>query len=266
MVGALLWRGMLVGALAGLLAFAFLKTLGEPSVDQAIAFETQHDIGKASAHEHGGHQHGAVPQAAEPEPDLVSRAVQAGLGLFIGVAVYSTAFGGLFGLAFALAYGRIADSGPRATSALLAALGLVAVYVVPSLKYPANPPAVGDAETIGLRTALYFSMIALSLAATIAVGMLRARLQPRLGAWNATLVAGAAYIAAMAVAALALPAINEVPDGFPATVLWQFRIASLGAQAILWTTLGLLFGPLAEGLAGRPRGLAQPAEPLARRG
>ena len=46
--------------------------------------------------------------------------------------------------------------------------------------------------------------------------------------------------------ALALPAINETPDGFPATDLWQFRLASLGAQAIIWAMLGLLFGVAAE--------------------
>ena len=90
--------------------------------------------------------------------------------------IYGAAFGGLFALAFALAYGRMADLGPRATSAILAALGFIAVYIVPALKYPANPPSVGDAETLGMRTALYFGIIALSLAAMTAAGMLRIRL------------------------------------------------------------------------------------------
>jgi predicted cobalt transporter CbtA len=51
-----------------------------------------------------------------------------------------------------------------------------------------------------------------------------------------------------------LPPINEVPDGFPAMVLWQFRIASLGMQLVMWTTIGLLFGRLTErAMAERPR-------------
>jgi hypothetical protein len=182
----------------------------------------------------------------DPEPELVSRPVQAGLGLFTGVTVYNTAFGGLFALVFALAYRRMGDFGPRTTSALLAISGIVAVYVVPNLKYPANPPSVGDPETIGMRTGLYFAMIAISLAAMIAAWMLRNRLEPRLGGWNATLIAGATYLVAVVIVALALPMVNEVPEGFPAVVLWQFRVASAGAQLIMWTTIGLAFGALTE--------------------
>ena len=241
MVGTLLLRGMLVGVLAGVLSFGFLKIVGEPPVDRAIAFETQLDEAKAQTE---AHMHGTV--AAEPGPELVSRRVQAGIGLFTGVAVYSAAFGGLFALAFAVAYGRIAEASPRATALLLAALGLVAVYVVPSIKYPANPPSIGAPETIGMLTALYFSMIAISLAAMIAAGMARAWLQPRQGAWNAVLIAGGAYLVVMVLVALALPAVNEVPEGFPAIVLWQFRVASIGGQLILWATLGLGFGAAAE--------------------
>jgi hypothetical protein len=50
----------------------------------------------------------------------------------------------------------------------------------------------------------------------------------------------------IAIAQVLLPDINEVPDQFPAVVLWRFRIVSLGIQVILWSTLGLLFGVVAE--------------------
>ena len=71
------------------------------------------------------------------------------------------------------------------------------------------------------------------------------------GDWNATLVAGGCYAALVAFAALLLPAINEVPDQFPAVVQWKFRIASIGAQFIMWATIGLLFGALTQrALAG----------------
>ena len=246
MVGPLLLRGMLIGIVAGLLCFSFLKIVGEPQVDRAITFETQLDEAKAKAAAQALIAKGLPAPKEEPEPELVSRRVQAGLGLFTGVMVYNVAFGGLFALAFALAYGRMGDVGPRATSAILAVVGLIAVYIVPNLKYPANPPSVGDPATIGMRTALYFSMIAISLAAMIAAGMLRLRLLPRHGACNALLISGAAYLIAVIAADLALPAINEVPAEFPAVVLWQFRIASLGAQLIMWATIGLVFGALTE--------------------
>ena len=239
MVRPLLIRGMLVGILAGLLVFGFGRFFGEPQVDRAISFEAALDEAKAKAEEAKGIH-------VEAEPELVSRKVQAGLGLFTGVMVYSTAFGGLFALVFAAADRRAVNLGPRATSALLAASGFIAVYVVPNLKYPANPPSVGQPDTIGQRTALYFIMLALSVAAMVAAAMLRKRVAARHGAWNAALIAAGLYLIAVLVVARILPAINEVPEGFPAVVLWQFRVASFAMQLIMWTTLGLVFGALTE--------------------
>ena len=241
MVRTLLVRGMLVGIVAGLLSFGFLKVYGEPQVDRAIAFEEQMDEAKAEL----AKKHGMA--APEEEPELVSRPVQAGLGLFVAVMVYSAAFGGLFGLAFAFAQGRMpGELSPQALSVVLALLGFIAVYVVPNLKYPANPPSVGDPETIGTRTALYFGIIGISVIAMVGAIAFRRMLVVRYGEWNATLLVGACYIIVMALAGFLLPAVNEVPEEFPAVVLWKFRVASLGAQLILWATLGLLFGALTQ--------------------
>jgi hypothetical protein len=242
MAGTILARGMLVGIVAGLLSFGFLKVYGEPQVDRAIAFEAQMDEAKAEAEKAKG-----MHMSDEQEPELVSRPVQAGIGLFIAVLVYSAAFGGLFGLAFAFAQGRVEDaSDPRVLAVLLAVVGFIAIYLVPNLKYPANPPSVGDPETIGVRTALYFGMIAISLAAVVGAFSLKRLFVPRFGEWNAILIAVAGYIVVVVIAALLLPVINEVPEEFPAVVLWKFRIASLGAQFIMWATLGLLFGALTQ--------------------
>jgi hypothetical protein len=238
---------MLAGLLAGLLVFGFGKVFGEPQVDRAIGFESALDAAKARAEEAKG-----IPVVEEPE--LVSRKVQAGLGLFTGVMVYSTAFGGLFALVFAVADRRVVDLRPRGVSALLAASGFIAVYVVPNLKYPANPPSVGEPDTIGQRTALYFIMLAFSVVAMVAAAVLRKRLAARHGGWNAALIAAASYLVAVIVVARILPGINEVPDAFPAVVLWQFRIASFGMQLIMWATIGLVFGALAESaLSGHSR-------------
>ncbi|MGO9233117.1 MAG: CbtA family protein, partial [Methylocella sp.] len=97
-----------------------------------------------------------------------------------------------------------------------------------------------------MRTALYFAIIAISLAAMLGAAMLRCRLLRRYGGWNASLLAAAAYPIAVVAVGLVLPTINEVPDQFPAVVLWQFRIASIGAQLVMWTTIGITFGALTE--------------------
>jgi predicted cobalt transporter CbtA len=233
MVRALLVRGMLVGIVAGLLSFVFLKIYGEPQVDIAVAFETQVEASKAAA--------GA--RSIQAGPELVSRQVQAGLGLFTAVMVYSVAFGGLFGLGFAFAYRRVPGAvTPQGVSLLLAAAGFVSVYLVPNLKYPANPPSVGEPDTIGTRTALYFAMMAISVAAMIGGFSLKRVLVHRFGDWNSTLAVIAYYVVIVSIAGLLLPVVNEVPVQFPAVVLWKFRVASIGAQFIMWATLGLLFG------------------------
>src|SRR2546427_652732 len=140
MVRTLLVRGMLVGVVGAAVAFVFAWLFGEPPIDSAIAFESAH----------------AAPGVADPE--LVSRSVQSTLGLGAAVLLYGAAWGGIFAAAFAFGYGRLGALGTRGTSVVLAAVGFLAVYLVPLVKYPANPPAVGDPETIGRRSALYLLM------------------------------------------------------------------------------------------------------------
>lgn len=230
MITTFLVRGMLIGIFAGFLAFGFAKVFAEPQIDKAIAFEEAMD--KAKGEDSG--------------PELVSRPIQSSFGLLTAVVVYGTALGGLFALAFAVAYGRVGSLSPRVTALLVAGTGFLALYLLPALKYPPNPPSVGQPATIGFRTETYFLMILVSIG-IIALGIwLRQRLLRRFGGWNASLMAGAVFIAITSAVILLLPDINEVPDAFSAVVLWRFRLASVGTQLILWTTLGLCFGALTE--------------------
>jgi hypothetical protein len=230
MVRTFLIRGLLCGVVAGVLVFLFAKFVGEPNVDGAIAIED------------------AVAKAAgeAPEPELVSRGLQAGWGLFTGTMLFSIAMGGIFSLVFAFFWGRLAGLGARASSLLIAAAAFVVVYLVPFFKYPANPPSVGSAETIGHRTFLYFGMIAISIVALVVVYNLGRNLAQKNDRWSVLLVCGAAYLIIVAFAYAVLPTIDEVPQQFPASLLWNFRVSALGMQAILWVVLGLLFGELTE--------------------
>jgi predicted cobalt transporter CbtA len=238
MVSSLLVRGMLVGIVAGLLAFGFAKLVGEPPLERAIAFESGHE---QMAMADMGHANEGAGEA-----ELVGREVQAGIGLLTGIVLYGTAIGGLFALVFAYAHGRLGPASPRALAALLAAAGFFALVLIPDLKYPANPPSVGSADTLGTRTQLFFAMLAISLAASLAAVAVGRRLAASYGSWNATLVTGAGFLIVIALAETLLPDINEVPAEFPAAILWQFRIAALGIQLVLWAALGLLFGWLTE--------------------
>ncbi|MBW9107536.1 CbtA family protein [Paraburkholderia phenoliruptrix] len=246
MVGKLLLRGMLAGIAAGLLTFAFARVAGEPQVNQAIALEEQAGDSGGAAHEHHHAPQAANAHEHSHEEELVSRDTQAGWGLLTGVVVYGAAFGGLFALVFAYAYGRAGAISVRALSAWLALGAFVALVIVPNIKYPANPPAVGSPETIGTRTGLFFLMIAISLTALVFSLKVRRRAALRFGAWNGSIVGALVFIAIIAVVQTSMPVIDEVPAGFPAALLWKFRVAALGMQAIMWTTIGLLFGAIVE--------------------
>ncbi|MFH8742507.1 CbtA family protein [Streptomyces albidoflavus] len=248
-VRALLVRGMLAGLAAGVAALLVAYFLGESRVDAAIALE-EHAAG--GHHDHGG-----------GEEELVSRALQATSGLATGVLVFGVAIGGIAAIAFCVALGRIGRFGPRATAAFVALGGLIAVYVVPFLKYPANPPAVGDGDTIGKRTALFFLLVLLSVLLAVGAVLLGRRLAPRLGNWNATVAAGAAFLLAVTLAYVFLPSYNEVGPDFPGQLLWQFRLATLAVQAVLWTVFGLVFGALAERLLTPESPRPRPAETVA---
>ncbi|MEU3402412.1 CbtA family protein [Streptomyces sp. NPDC006670] len=241
---ALLVRGMLAGLLAGVAAFLVAYLLGESKVDAAIAIE---EAGEA-AHSH-----------AEAAP--VSRALQATAGLGTGTLLYGVALGGIAALVFCFALGRIGRFGPRATAALVSGGLFLTVGLVPFLKYPANPPAVGDPDTVVRRTTLYLLMIALSVLLASAALILGRRLAPRLGNWNASVVAALAFVVAVGAAYALLPGINEVPADFPAALIWQFRLASLAIQAVVWAVFGLAFGFLAERAiapAAAPKEAVQP--------
>ena len=88
------------------------------------------------------------------------------------------------------------------------------------------------------------------------------RLADRFGAWNSWLLAAGAYLVAVVVVMVLLPTVDETPEplrdtsgaiiypGFPADVLYEFRLLSLGTQLLLWVTIGLVFATLAGRLLG----------------
>ncbi len=253
MVRTLLVRGLLLGLLAGLVAGGFAFAFGEPRVDDAIALEeaaaqtaAHDDAAEEAAHDHG-------------EEAEVSRPAQKA-GLFLATGLYGLAVGGVFALVFAGLRGRV---GPRSDGRLaLAAAGTAfgAVILVPFVKYPANPPAVGDPETINSRTLLYVVMILVGLAAT-AIAVATARRVTTAGDWARGVAAVAAFLVPVIAAWWLLPTVDEVPDGFPATLLWQFRLASIGTQLVFWTAFGVLFGWVSDRAARRAAAPAPLAVP-----
>jgi Probable cobalt transporter subunit (CbtA) len=264
-------RGFGVGALAGLLCFVFARIFVEPVIQRSIDYENGRDAMEDTLRKAAG----LAPAAGGPE--IFSRGVQRGIGIGTGLVLFGIAMGGLVAvacfLAFRRTHGRIR---PRTLAALIAAAGFLGLYLIPFLKYPANPPAIGHPETIRQRTALYVAMVVISLVALGLSILVASRLAPRIGSWNAVLVATAGFVVLIAVAMAILPPVGhlhantaeygryatETPQplrnargvivypGFPADTLFTFRVFAILNQLLLWGTIGLAFGPLIERVVG----------------
>jgi Probable cobalt transporter subunit (CbtA) len=246
----LIGRGLLAGAVAAVLAFVFARVCAEPVIGRAIAFE---DGRTEAENAHGVHEHGV---------ELFTRGVQANIGLGFGVLIFGVAMGALFAVVFCVVYARSKDVGPQPLSILLAAGAFVAAYLVPFVKYPPNPPAVGQTDTIGMRTGWYLVLVGVSVVLAFVAVWLAGRLTARFGAWNGRLLAAAAYLVAITVVMVLLPIVDETPEplrdasgaiiypGFPADDLYEFRLVSLATQLVLWVTIGLVFSTLASRLLG----------------
>jgi Probable cobalt transporter subunit (CbtA) len=247
-------RGLASGALGGLLAFAFARVLAEPLMQRAIDYEK----GRAAAE--GALRRSAGLAAAAADPALFSRGVQRNLGLGVSMVLFGVAMGGLLAVAYVLVTrGMRPSARPRSVSLAIAAAGFAGVFLLPFLKYPADPPGIEHAESIQTRGLLYLAMVAISLVSVLAAALAARRLQPRLGAWKAMLVALVALAAWMAIVMTILPSLQPLHPlrdrsgailypGFPADLLRQFRLYALLAQAMLWGAGGVAFGALAERL------------------
>jgi predicted cobalt transporter CbtA len=251
MVRALVFRGAGVGVLAGLVAFLFARIFAEPLIQAAIDYEG----GRAEAEAALAAAAGQPPSGEEPE--LFSRAVQGNLGIGIGMVAFGLAIGLFFAVAFCMAYGRTGNVRPRQLSLLVGLFGFLAIFAVPFVKYPANPPAVGNPDTIGQRTAWYFCMLAVSVVAAIIALVVTRRLAPRFGSWSSGLTAAGGYLVVVGLTARLLPVVDEVPATFPADLLWQFRIASLTVQATLWAVIGLTLATMIGSVVRRSAGASR---------
>lgn len=239
--GSVVAHAVVLGVVAGMVAALFLTITGEPSIEEAIRIE------EAQTRPAAGH-------AQEP---LVSRKVQKGLGLFGAYAATGAAFGLLFGAGFVAA--RRGQPEPFRRALVVGAVLAGALIVSPWLKYPPNPPAVGDPDTLTERQLGYAALIGFSVLVLVGAAHLSRRL--RQDGWDDARRAACVVLAVTVPLALAYALLPPPPDpvAVPATLLWRFRLASLGGNLVLWSALTLGFGLLASrDRAGRPQAVAVP--------
>lgn len=215
-------HGLLAGMAGGGAMALFLLAIGERSIRDALEIEVQRSAG-------------------EDGVEMFSRGTQLAGGS-LALLLYGAMVGVIFGVVFAAIRhrSRLRSDFERAIG--LATVGFATIVLIPALKYPANPPAVGNHDTVDQRTAAYLTLVALSVIASFAAWRVSRWLRARGVADHLRVPAVAVgYLAAIAAAYVVWPG-NPDEIGVPATLIWRFRIAAVGGAATLWAVLGVTFG------------------------
>jgi predicted cobalt transporter CbtA len=210
------------GALAGIVLAILNQGIVEPYIERAIAIENQ----RAEAH----------GEMVNPIDFEAYRVWQKGGSVAAG-AVLGMSYGALFGLVFA--YGRNSLPGSTNVKKALVLAGIMwfVLYVAVELKYPANPPAVGDPATIGLRQSLWVAMISISGLSALGLSLVRKK------AGMPKFAPAGMYAAIVAAAFFALPA-NPDAITAPMDLVNGFRLASGATMTIFWFLMGAILGVL----------------------
>src|SRR5215204_4180622 len=120
------------------------------------------------------------------------------------------------------------------------------LFLMPALKYPPNPPAVGNPETIYYRQSLYVAFLAISGFSALGLAFLYRKMMVASSnntKKKAIIIPSAVYAAIMAGAYLAMPT-NPDPINAPIDLVIGFRITSAITISMFWAVLGVIFGAL----------------------
>ncbi|OLE28388.1 MAG: hypothetical protein AUG49_02570 [Catenulispora sp. 13_1_20CM_3_70_7] len=184
----------------------------------------------------------AAGMVMDRHADVFTRGTQH-VGLLVATVATALAFGAIYAIVYAFVHRADSDAEPWGRGLGLAGAAFTGVWLLPFLRYPANPPGVGDPGTIGMRTNAWLASIVISLIAVILAWRIHAWLAGR----GASAPARQLSVAGIVVVALAvLFALPDNPDAIevPAKLLWEFRLFSIATTALLWAVLGVTFGLL----------------------
>ncbi len=217
---------LLAGVISGLIYGSINLVVTEPFIDQAIDLETKNALAEGR-------------DVGSPEEIAHYRTWQKGGGVLAG-SIMGLSLGSLFALVYAFAWPSLRGSNGMKKGLFLAAIIWFTIFMVPFLKYPANPPSVGDPDTIYYRQSLYLLFITASGLGALGLAFLYKKLGNRKYRKFVIPAVYAAYIAAVFVA------MPPNPDQItaPMQLVNNFRIASALTVTAFWFILGTIFGVL----------------------
>lgn len=231
---AVVIAALISGLLAGVVASVLLSFTAEPVIDQAIRLEESHH----------------TPNEAV-ELEIVSRSAQKGVGRSAAYTLGGAGYAVLFSITFLSLRRRSADGAPSSPvdtfrRALLAGSLMAGAFtILPFIKYPPNPPGVGNPSSLSERQWKYLTLIFVSILVLVFAARLSARLRAR--GWlddERIITVVLAVVVPLGFVCAVLPPYTDAVT-VPANMLWRFRIASLGGNLFLWTVLTVGFGAIA---------------------
>jgi predicted cobalt transporter CbtA len=213
---------LLAGAIAGTILGIINQVAVEPYIEQAIELEMQNTA-----------QSGQVINPAE---FAAYRFWQKG-GEIVAGTILGLSIGSLYGIVFAYTRGSISGNNNKKKALIVASIMWLVLFLMPALKYPPNPPAVGNPETIYDRQSLYVAFLAISGFSALGLAFLYRKIA---SSNTKKAIIPSAYAAIMAGAYLAMPA-NPDPINAPIDLVIGFRITSGITISMFWALLGVIF-------------------------
>ena len=215
---------MIAGIVLGLINQAVV----EPFIDRAISIETQ--------------RHVARGESIDTAQQSQYRIWQKG-GEVVAAAMYGVSLSALFGIVFVYSRRSLPGFTNKKKALFLAAIMFFVIFLIPALKYPANPPAVGNPSTIYYREMLYVGFIAVSGFSALALALSYRKLKTYLSEKKTTvmLIVSLIYTIIMIGAYMAFPP-NPDKVTIPINLIISFRIASVCSIGIFWGVLGMIVG------------------------
>ncbi|HKQ22468.1 MAG TPA: CbtA family protein, partial [Nitrososphaeraceae archaeon] len=212
------------GVVAGII-LAFLNLgIVEPTIDKAIALEVEKQVSS-----------GENVNMSE----LIDYRYWQKAGAFAGGAIYGAGLASLFGVIFVFVRNKLPGKNNKQKAIFLAGIMWFVLFLMVALKYPANPPAVGDPETIYYREILYVTYIMISGFAALGLAVIWIRINMN----SKRIIIPLIYAAIMVTAFVVMPS-NPDKIEISMDLIQTFRILSTMTIGVFWGVLGITFGSL----------------------
>ncbi len=197
----------------------------EPYLDRAISIENQNRFAS-----------GEIQNTSQFWDEFSKYRTWQKEGSILAGGILGLATGALFGLVFVYSRHRLPGQHHVKKALVLAGLMWFTIFFIPFLKYPSNPPTVGEPNTIVLRTSLYIAFVALSGLGALGFYQIYRKLQK-----NKRFVVVIGYAALVSLAIILLP---QNPDKItaPIDLVNGFRISSAVTMTVYWIANAVILG------------------------